>query len=352
MNETESNNRKLEYKPTTSFDEACPRCGGFGIRWGRPECSTVVDGELCDIFYGRCRKCGRELKKLEYRKPDDRSLLDIIVHEEDPVAFGNSKRRGGRLRSFRRKDNPMASFRKGHADPAMQNVCIGGRCMSGKEWAEEIGIPYMTFKHRWYAGWPDEKILDPTRHTTNGYREYGPAKRHTVDGVTRTVSEWSRVSGIPAHVLYQRLRTGCTMAQALQLPYAPAKPAELFDFKGRKVSAYQLSKETGINKCTIRMRYKRGARGDDLVAPLSHPGHPGRPHRPLSADSVYLDFDGRRMSLEEWSLETGIPSDILLRRYRRRFPAEMVLAPVSQEEASRFALSNRKHRFLGLFRRC
>ena len=52
------------------------------------------------------------------------------------------------------------------------------------------------------------------------------------------------------------------------------------------------------------------------------------------------------------SLETGIPSDILLRRYRRRFPAEMVLAPVSQEEASRFALSNRRHRFLGLFRRC
>ena len=213
MNESENNNRK-PFRRLTSFDEACPRCGGFDIRWDkRPECSTVVDRELCDIFYGRCRKCGRELKKLEYRKPDDKSLLDIIVHEEDPVAFGNSKRRGGRLRSFRRKGNPMVSFRKGYADPAMQNVCINGVCKSGKEWAAEIGIPYTTFKQRWYAGWPDEKILDPTRHTTPGYHERGPAKRYTVDGVTRNVSEWSKVSGIPVHVLYQRLRMGSKMAR-------------------------------------------------------------------------------------------------------------------------------------------
>ena len=346
MNESENNNRK-PFRRLTSFDEACPRCGGFDIRWDkRPECSTVVDGENCDIFYGRCRKCGRELKKLEYRKPDDRSLLDIIVREEDPVAFGNSKRRGGRLRGCFRRKEPVASFRKGHADPAMQNVCINGVCMSGKEWAKEIGIPYMTFKNRWYSGWPDEKILDPTKHSVNGPKPPGPPRRYEVNGVSRTAPEWSRVSGIPYYVLARRLRKGYTMSQALQLPYEARQPAQHFEFKGRKVTSGQLSKETGINHSTIILRYRRGKRGDELVAPVTRHGK-----RPTPSETAYLDFDGRHLTLEEWSLETGIPIEILRKRYSQHFPPSMVLAPVHPGESG-FALGNRKHRFLGLFRRC
>ena len=347
MNETESNNRKIEYKPTTSFDEACPRCGNFDIRWGRPECSTVVDGELCDIFYGRCRKCGRELRKLEYRKPKDRSLLDIIVREEDPVAFGNSKRGGGGLRNLCRRSRPVASFRKGYADPNMQEVCIDGICMSGKEWAAEIGIPYTTFKRRWYRGWPTEKLLDPTKHSINGDRsKVVYHRRYTVDGVTRSIAEWSRVTGIPTYVLYQRMRDGYTLTQALQLPYAPAKPAEKIDFRGRQMTIYQLAKETGISYPTLIKRYMRGDRDDRLVRPLG----PHYPNKPKTTKSVYLDFDGKRMNLEEWSLETGIPYDVLLRRYKKRMPASMVLAPMTTTESG-FALANRKHRFLSFFRR-
>ena len=87
-------NRKTAYRPSTRLDEACPRCGNFDIRWGRPECSTVAYGEKCDIYYGRCRRCGREIRKLKYSRPDSGSVTDIIVREEDPVAFGNSKRGG------------------------------------------------------------------------------------------------------------------------------------------------------------------------------------------------------------------------------------------------------------------
>ena len=100
----QTENRKTEYKPTTSLDEACPRCGNFDIRWGRPECTTVVRGQRCEIYTGRCRKCGRELRRLKYTDPATKRLLEVSVRCDDPVAMGCVKKT--RLRGF------LARFRR------------------------------------------------------------------------------------------------------------------------------------------------------------------------------------------------------------------------------------------------
>jgi hypothetical protein len=46
-----------------------------------------------------------------------------------------------------------------------------------------------------------------------------------VNGVTKTLSEWARASGIKKNTLYSRLAAGLTMAEAIQKTFPALEPA-------------------------------------------------------------------------------------------------------------------------------
>ena len=226
----------------------------------------------------------------------------------------DKKTRRGWLRRFRRGDLGVSENRKPF-DPTMQSITYDGVTMSGQEWAREAGLPYTTFKKRFQNGWPMEKCLDTRRRSFGGRKkEAAQNTRYTINGVTRMVPEWSRVSGIPTYVLYARLRKGYTMKQALSLPYEPDKrEPRLVEYEGKRLTLAEWSKETGIPMDTLIHRYRSGLSPGEI---LSLSGNGG---------SAVIEYNGRKQSIAKWALELGIPVKVLRKRYKDNLPPEKIL---------------------------
>ena len=273
-----------------------------------------------------------------------------------------------KLSGRHRRNDPVASENRKRFEPMMQSITYDGITMSGKDWAEYAGLPYMTFKRRYMDGWPMEKALDQKRYAVGGRKKGGTPnnRRFTVDGISRRVSEWSRVSGIPQYVLHERLRKGYTMGQALNLPYEPSVKGETrLEYDGRCQSLAAWSRETGLPIETLHNRYKSGYPMEKVFATdrfgsavveyggkkqtlLNWAVEKGIPVRVLRErydqglppqqildtagfenlkDTLILEYDGRRLDLDQWSTETNIPKDELFRRYVRGMPLKTILKP-------------------------
>ena len=158
--------------------------------------------------------------------------------------------------------------------PELQEICYRGKCQKATEWAEETGIPLGTLRYRVLHGWPMEKVFDRAKFS-HGKRYAGMKmnKRHTAHGpkdwiderTSRTVSEWSRVTGIPTYVLYQRLKDGLTLAEAIEKPYSPKAPLT-FTLDGVTLSLYEWSKEVGIPYYVLRYRIDKGSTFEEAVS--------------------------------------------------------------------------------------
>jgi hypothetical protein len=71
----------------------------------------------------------------------------------------------------------------------------------------------------------------------------------TINGVTKTMQEWSDESGVPKNTILQRIKMGWEGTKLIE----PAQ-GEMLTVKGETKSIGEWSKETGINSRTIRAR--------------------------------------------------------------------------------------------------
>lgn len=95
-----------------------------------------------------------------------------------------------------------------------------GRTMTVREWADEMGVRPEVLRGRLEKGWSVEDTL-----TTGGQkRRSADSSRRllTHDGRTMTILEWSDATGIPAKILVMRLWSGFTEDEALTVSYVPA----------------------------------------------------------------------------------------------------------------------------------
>ena len=77
--------------------------------------------------------------------------------------------------------------------------------------------------------------------------------RHiTVDGVTKTLTEWGRIHGINHRTLSKRLDQGMSFSVAVSTPVKP--PPELIEFRGEKKSYTDWARQFGISKHALSMR--------------------------------------------------------------------------------------------------
>nr|DAY59802.1 MAG TPA: hypothetical protein [Caudoviricetes sp.] len=83
----------------------------------------------------------------------------------------------------------------------------------------------------------------------------------TIDGVERTVKEWSEISGVKGDVIRSRLRRGVTGTELL----APVRKTVTINGEAHTVSEW--SRIIGVSYDVIQRRYYRGIRGEDLIAP-------------------------------------------------------------------------------------
>lgn len=85
------------------------------------------------------------------------------------------------------------------------------------EWCEIYGISCRTARQRINLGWNEVDAVS-TPVGKRGYRQkYKPAIFLTFKGETKTVVEWSEISGVPPRTIKLRLSRGLTVEQALTL---------------------------------------------------------------------------------------------------------------------------------------
>lgn len=97
-----------------------------------------------------------------------------------------------------------------------RRLTIGGETLTMSQWARRAGIAPHALLHRLSRGW-DPATAVRTGPLTNTTRVKGH-RNLTHNGITRCVSEWARVVGIPDGVIRARLRMGWSASRALGEP--------------------------------------------------------------------------------------------------------------------------------------
>lgn len=89
-----------------------------------------------------------------------------------------------------------------------------------REWSEITGIPISTLNARINLyDWSVERSL------TEKIGHFGRrGKEYTVNGVTRSVSEWAKLADVSSHAIHVRINSGWPIEAALTLPKGSARP--------------------------------------------------------------------------------------------------------------------------------
>jgi hypothetical protein len=90
-------------------------------------------------------------------------------------------------------------------------ITFEGRTLTASQWSKETGIPRKTILGRLDGGWTVDDVLKPV-----GYlRTYKYPATLTYNGQTKTLSQWSKITGINASTIRARIRSKVPMDQIL-----------------------------------------------------------------------------------------------------------------------------------------
>lgn len=93
-----------------------------------------------------------------------------------------------------------------------------------------------------------------------------------INGFVHTLQEWSNITGIKYPTLsdrYKRGERGDYLIRPVNKNLDWTHPT-LYDFKGQKVTMRQLREISGISTNTLKIRYEKGLRDDDLIKVTNH----------------------------------------------------------------------------------
>lgn len=90
----------------------------------------------------------------------------------------------------------------------------GGRTMRISEWAEEMGANVSLLCKRFNRGWSVEEVLS----TPPGSSHSPGRELISFDGVSLTITEWSKKAGLSVQVLMHRLKAGWSLRDTLTKP--------------------------------------------------------------------------------------------------------------------------------------
>lgn len=126
-----------------------------------------------------------------------------------------------------------------------------GKTQSEMKWAEEYGISYGALKTRLENGWEFERALTSPVVHNEILIEY--------NGQTHPLKRWARIYGMCPSTVKGRMDRGWSFEEAISTPpkEAPFKTL-LFEYKGESHTVSEWSKLTGIPYNTIKNRIKKG----------------------------------------------------------------------------------------------
>ena len=162
---------------------------------------------------------------------------------------------------------------------------------------------------------------EPTNCRWATAREQAANRRNlqlvTFNGVSLTITDWSRKTGIPLAALFARFAKGWSPERCLtQLP----KKLPPIEFAGESLSIQEWATRVGINVATLHYRLRIGW---SVEKTMTTP----RIYEP-SEDNI-LTLDGKTMSVAEWSALKGLKAGTVRARLKRGWPVERALSIVS-----------------------
>lgn len=216
-------------------------------------------------------------------------------------------------------DNCKWATRKEQAQNTRRNrlLTFNGDTKCMQEWADELGLNYITIHSRLSKGWTIEEALSTSRK--EGHRSR--SKIITFQGKTATLPEWSEIIGIHTDTLYYRLKHGWTVENTLTIPPGEGeyiqknerRNLKKITFQGKTLSISKWAKETGLSNSTIEGRLANNWSIENTLT------------TPLIKKKRYLTYQNRTMSMAEWSRELGISSDTIKDRLRWGWSIEKAL---------------------------
>lgn len=145
-------------------------------------------------------------------------------------------------------------------------VWLDGRRYTQQEIAKKYHMGHKTIAYRINQGWDTEKVIAAAYQNLDSSNQL----HITINGETKTLVEWSKVSGVKEPTLRSRYMRGIRGAELIKpanqsLNYH--KSMKRIQVDGELFTFSELSKQTGLNEKTLRQRYDKGLRWCDLIAP-------------------------------------------------------------------------------------
>jgi hypothetical protein len=117
------------------------------------------------------------------------------------------------------------------------------------EWADQTGITYNSIRTRINKGW---SIEDTLTISTGSMRHNSRILEY--NGVSQSVIDWSRQTGLDNKTIYDRINSGWTIEDALT---KTKKTGRILDYCGKSQSIADWSRETGIDGDIIGERVNK-----------------------------------------------------------------------------------------------
>lgn len=148
-----------------------------------------------------------------------------------------------------------------------------GDTASVPEWSRRLGISVQTIFDRLEDGRPIDQVLAPANKTE--------LRLLTHNGVTMNAAEWARALNIPEGTVWTRLRKGWPTERVLApvtrptggrsrarkgdaRPRAARVPAARRMFRGRMITASEMSRAHGVDASTVKKWFSKGADLDEV----------------------------------------------------------------------------------------
>jgi hypothetical protein len=160
-----------------------------------------------------------------------------------------------------------------HAGPIVRprEISIKYRCKTQTidKWAKELNMSEELIYGRYRSKLSAEKIFSVNRLTN---REAEIYIKH--QGKTRTIPEWSKITGLKKHTIHDRYSKGWSSKEILKKIPARNKsqPSQIqITHEGQTYSIPEWAKTTGIKEGTIRARVSKGFQTSEILSktPLS-----------------------------------------------------------------------------------
>lgn len=94
----------------------------------------------------------------------------------------------------------------------------------------------------------------------------------TIDGETKSLNEWSKISGVNPATIRKRIDSGYSghdlLLPAWNVKIKPRSNTRLIEINGVSKTISQWAAESGIKRCTIDNRLRHGIQGEELLKPF------------------------------------------------------------------------------------